>query len=159
MEQYGLVTENKGDTALVNLQRHLTCESCGRCGLLSGVNKREIIIEALNPIGAEKGQRVLLESDDNQIIFLSFMLYLVPIAALAVGIILWMSVLTPYLGLKGGQELQAVAVGFALMALVFMLLRTWDNRVKDNPRYKPVITDLIDNEADYAQDECSESEK
>lgn len=158
MEQYGLVTENKGDTALVNLQRHLTCESCGRCGLLSGVNKREIIIEALNPIGAEKGQRVLLESDDNQVIFLSFMLYLVPVAALAVGIILWMSVVAPYLGLDGGQELQAVAVGFGLMALVFLLLRIWDNRVKDNPRYKPVITGLIDNESDSFQDQCDEAE-
>jgi sigma-E factor negative regulatory protein RseC len=159
MEQYGLVTENKGDTALVNLQRHLTCESCGRCGILSGVNKREIIIEALNPIGAEEGQRVLLESDDNQIIFLSFMLYLVPVAALAMGILLWIYVAAPYFGLAGGQELQAVAVGFGLMALVFLLLRTWDNRVKDSPRYKPVITGLIDNEKEIAQDDCSESEE
>jgi sigma-E factor negative regulatory protein RseC len=159
MEQYGLVTENKGDTALVNLQRHLTCESCGRCGLLSGVNKREIIIEAINPIGAEKGQRVLLESDDNQIIFLSFMLYLVPVAALAMGIIFWIYVATPYFGLEGGQELQAVAAGFGLMALVFLLLRTWDNRVKDNPRYKPVITGLIDNEADRTQDQCVETDE
>ena len=158
MEQYGLVTVHKGDTALVNLQRHLTCESCGRCGLLSGVNKREIIIEALNPIGAEKGQRVLLESDDNQVIFLSLMLYLVPIAALAAGILLWMYFAVPYLGLEGGQELQAVAAGFGLMALVFLLLRIWDNRVKDNPRYKPVITGLIDNEFDSAQDECDEKE-
>ncbi len=159
MEQYGLVTENKGETALVNLQRHLTCESCGRCGLLSGVNKREIIIEALNPIGAEEGQRVLLESDDNQIIFLSFMLYLVPIAALVVGILLWMYIMVPYMGLEGGQELQAVAVGFGLMAIVFLLLRTWDNRVKDNPRYKPVITGLIDNETDLAEGKCSEPEE
>ena len=156
MEQYGLVTENRGDTALVNLQRHLTCESCGRCGLLSGANKRDIIIEAINPIGAEEGQRVLLESDDNQIIFLSFMLYLVPVAALALGILLWIYTIAPYFGMEGRQELQAVAVGFGLMALVFLFLRTWDNRVKDNPRYKPIITGLIDHEAGTLQNECDE---
>ncbi|MBW6464080.1 MAG: SoxR reducing system RseC family protein [Dethiobacteria bacterium] len=152
MEQYGLVTENKGDTALVNLQRHLVCEKCGRCGLLSGAAKRDLIIEALNPIKAEKGQRVLLESDDNQIILLSFMLYMVPILALVAGIALWLTQIVPYLGLEGRQELPAAAAGFILMGLVYYFIRIWDKRVKNNPRYKPVITSLIDD----LEDDCKE---
>lgn len=154
MEQYGLVTENKGETALINLQRHLVCEKCGRCGILSGSNKREIIIEALNPINAEKGQRVLLESDDSQIILLAFMLYLVPILALVAGIVIWLSLVSPYFGLEGRQELPAVSVGFVLMALVYFFIRRWDKKVKDNPCFKPVITGLIEDEIT----ECSEPE-
>jgi len=151
VEQFGVVTETRGDKAKVNLQRHLVCENCGRCGILSGANKRDIIIEAQNPIKAEEGQRVLLESDDRQVIFLAFMLYMVPILTLAAGIILWLLVVTPGLNLEGSQELPAVAVGFALMAVVFILLRVWDRRVKDNPRYKPVITALLD---DGLTDSC-----
>ena len=40
MEQYGLVSENKGATAIVILQRHLACEGCGRCGVMSGAKKK-----------------------------------------------------------------------------------------------------------------------
>ncbi len=144
MEQYGLVYENKGETAAVSLQRHLTCQSCGRCGILSGSNKREIVIEALNPIQADEGQRVLLETDDRRMLFVSFMLYLVPLGALMAGIFLWLAV-ADYLELTGNQELTAVGAGFALMAVIYFFIRIWDKRAKDNPRYKPVITELIEN--------------
>jgi len=74
MEQYGMVTETRGDTATVTLQKHLACEKCGRCGILSGAGRRDAVIEASNPIQAEKGQRVLLETDDRRMLFVSFML-------------------------------------------------------------------------------------
>jgi sigma-E factor negative regulatory protein RseC len=150
MEQYGQVIEKKGETASVDLQRHLACASCGKCGILSGSNKRRITVEALNPINAEVGQRVLLESDDRQIIFISFMLYLVPLAGLLGGIILWLRI-ADLMGLAGSQELGAAVVGFALMAMIFLLIRIWDRRVKDNPQYKPVITALIE----AGTEECS----
>ncbi len=157
MEQYGLVTETRGETALVNLQRHLVCESCGRCGLLSGSNKREIIVEALNPIQAGEGQRVLLESDDRQVLFISFILYLVPALALVAGIVLWLTVVTPFLGLQGSQELPAVGAGLLLMLIVFLCARIWDRRVKDNPDYKPVITALLKDEP-VTIDRCEDEE-
>jgi sigma-E factor negative regulatory protein RseC len=151
MEQYGLVTENKGETAMVNLQRHITCERCGRCGILSGSNRREIIVEALNPIKAEEGQRVVLESDDRRIIFISFMLYMVPIGGLLAGIMLWLR-FAGALGFEGNQELMAAAAGFAMMALVFVVIRIWDRRVRGNDDYKPVITALIEE----LPEDCSE---
>jgi len=157
VEQYGLVTETKGETAMVNLQRHLVCESCGRCGILSGSNKREIIVEALNPIQAGEGQRVLLESDDRQVLFISFILYLVPALALVAGIALWLTVIAPALGLQGSQELPAVGVGLLLMLIVFLSARIWDRRVKDNPDYKPVITALLNNES-VENDQCVDEE-
>lgn len=150
MEQYGQVVEKKGETASVDLQRHLACASCGKCGILSGSKRRRITVEALNPINAEVGQRVLLESDDRQIIFISFMLYLVPLVGLLGGIILWLRI-ADLAGLGGSQELGAAAVGFAFMAMIFLLIRVWDRRVKDNPQYKPVITALLEAEPD----ECS----
>ncbi len=143
MEQYGLVYENNGETANVSLQRHLTCEKCGRCGMLSGSNRREMIIEALNPIQAGEGQRVLLETDDRRVLFISFMLYLVPLAGLISGIFLWL-VLADYLGLTVNRELTAAGAGFFLMAIIYYFIRIWDNRIKNNPYYKPVLTELIE---------------
>ena len=71
------------------------------------------------------------------------MLYLVPLAALVGGIFLWMYI-SVRLGLQGRPELPAVAAGVVLMGLVYGGLRRWDNRIKDNPRYKPVIAELVD---------------
>lgn len=151
MEQYGQVVEKKGEAASVILQRHLACESCGKCGIMSVSKRRQITVEALNPINAEVGQKVLLESDDRQIIFISFMLYLVPLAGLLLGIILWLRV-AELIGLGGSQELAAAVVGFTLMALIFLLIRIWDRRIKDDPKYKPVITTLIETGSDECDD-------
>ncbi len=144
MEQYGVVTETKGEIAVVSLQRHLICGACGKCGILSASN-RKADIEAHNPIQAEEGQRVVIESDDRQVIFLAFMLYIVPLAGLVAGIFFWIQFAGNF-GYAGSQELQAVAIGFVMMGLIFVLLRRWDSRVKDDPRFKPVITGfLLDN--------------
>ncbi len=147
MEQYGLITETAGETATVNLQRHLTCEKCGRCGILSGASRRDLSVEALNPIQAKQGQRVILETDDVQILFISFMLYLVPLAALLAGIIFGLP-LADRLQVTINHELFAALAGLFLMALVFLLIRTWDRKVKHNPKYKPVITGLIQDKPD-----------
>lgn len=142
MEQFGLVLNTTDDTASVNLQRHLTCESCGKCGILSGSGRRDITVEALNPIQAKSGQRVILETDDRQILFISFMLYLVPVAALLAGILLGLAA-AGRLNLTMNHELFAVCTGLVMMAVVFTLIRLWDRSVKNNPKYKPVITGLI----------------
>lgn len=145
MEQFGLVLKTSADTATVNLQRHLTCENCGKCGILSGSGRRDITVEALNPIQAQSGQRVILETDDRQILFISFMLYLVPVAALLAGIFLGLAA-AGRLNLTMNHELFAVCTGLVMMVVVFTLIRLWDRSVKNNPKYKPVITGLIQNE-------------
>ncbi len=142
MEQYGLVIETAADTATVNLQRHLTCESCGKCGILSGSGRRELTVEALNPIQAERGQRVILETDDRQILFISFMLYLVPVAALLAGIYLGLAA-AGRLNLAMNYELFAVCIGLVIMSLVYSMIRIWDRKAKNNPKYKPVVTGLL----------------
>ncbi len=142
MEQFGVITETRGESASVNLQRHLICGECGKCGILSGADKRNITIEALNPIHAEKGQRVVIESDDRQVIFIAFMLYIVPLIGLVAGILVWPQVAANF-GFEGGQELQAVGIGLALMVMIYVQIRKWDQRVKNDMRYKPVITGLL----------------
>lgn len=155
MEQYGIVTEAKGETAFVSLQRHLACGNCGKCGLLSGAKKREVTVEVLNPIEAESGQRVVVESDDRHILFISFFLYIVPLIGLVAGIFLWLNA-AARLGLSGDQDLTAVGVGLALMVLIFIGIRIWDRRVKDDPKYKPTITGIIEEEA---PGECADEKR
>ncbi len=146
MERVGVIIEVKEDTAVVKMQRHLACENCGRCGgILGKEDQRDHVVEVPNPMKAAVGQRVTIESDDRQAIFVSFMLYMVPLFALILGILGWLR-LAPLLGFPGSQELPAVGVGFTLLALVFMGLRQWDHRVKKSGRYRPEITGVVTDE-------------
>lgn len=151
MEQFGLVINTSDETATVNLQRHLTCESCGKCGILSSSGRRDLTVEALNPIQAQSGQRVIMETDDRQILFISFMLYLVPVAALLAGILIGLAA-AARLNLVMNHELFAVLAGLFLMAVIFTLIRLWDKSVKNDPKYMPVITGLIEQDDETCAD-------
>ena len=141
MERVGTITSVKEDTAVVAMRRHVSCASCGRCGAFAGKPNLEESVEVINPIKAGIGQKVLVETNDRQMLFISFMLYMVPLAALLAGVLLWVR-FAPALGFGGNQEPAAAGAGFLLMVLVYLGIRIWDRRVKGNPRYKPVIVDL-----------------
>lgn len=146
MERVGTVVEEKGKTAVVCLQRHLSCENCGRCGgVLSAEDRQEHYVEAFNPIRARSGQRVLIEMDDRQALFIAFMLYLVPLAGLVAGVMLGLKAAAGF-GWAGHKELVAAGLGFALMALIYGGISIWDRRVKGSGRYRPVISALANEE-------------
>src|SRR5690554_4255604 len=82
LERVGIIIKTEGDTATVKMQRHLSCENCGRCGgILGKEDRRDHIVEVSNTVKAAVGQRVFIETDDRQAIFVAFMLYMVPLFA------------------------------------------------------------------------------
>ncbi len=146
MERIGTITEDKGETAVVHLRRHLSCENCGRCGgILSAEDRRDHYVEVANPIRAAKGESVLIEIDDRRALFIAFLLYLVPLAGLVAGILLGFK-LSDVLGWESYRELAAAGLGFLLMGLIFGAISLWDRRIKQSGRYRPVITALLQEE-------------
>lgn len=143
VERIGTVKEVKGENAVVHLRRHLSCENCGRCGgILGAADQRDHYVEVSNPIGAQKGQSVLIELDDRRALFTAFLLYLVPLGGLVAGILLGFK-LSSLLGWSAYRELFAAAVGLLLMGLIFGGISLWDRRVKEGGRFRPVITALL----------------
>ncbi len=146
VERIGTVVEEKGETAVVRLRRHLSCENCGRCGgLLGAADRRDHYVEAANPIRARKGQSVIVEMDDRQALFIAFMLYLVPLAGLVAGIFLGFEIASAW-DWEGAREPVAAGAGLLLMGLIFGLISLWDRRVKKSGRYRPVIAALAPEE-------------
>lgn len=151
MERIGTVIEDKGETAIVRLRRHLSCENCGRCGGLLGTeDRRDHYVEVSNPIRAQRGQSVLIEMDDRRALFIAFMLYLVPLAGLVAGMVLGLK-LAAVFGWEGYRELVAAGMGLLLMALIFGGISLWDRRVKKSGRYRPVIAALVQEEGPPAE--------
>lgn len=140
MERVGQVLEERGERALVLLKRHLACEGCGRCGgILGGPDVKDEEVEVSNPIGAAKGEFVHVEIEDQKVLLLSFVIYLVPVLALVGGLLAGHEA-TVYYGWELDPNLVGVASGFALMFLVFLLIRSWDQLAQKEKKYQPVIT-------------------
>jgi len=146
VERVGTVVEVKENTAVVKMQRHLACEHCGRCGGIFGqADRKDHLVEVKNTLPAKVGQRVYIEADSRQVLFVAFVLYMIPLFALIAGIAGWLY-LAPLLGVQGNQDLPAIGAGLVLLALVFCCIRWWDRRVKKSGRYRPEITGLAGDE-------------
>ena len=116
MRQLARVTQVHGDTATVSSSRRTMCEGCeksGGCGHcdLSGIiaSNRTMTAEAQNPIGAEPGELVELESDSSRVLGYAALVFLLPIGVCA---LFWM-LGTRLLG-EGLPAVIAAAVGFVL---------------------------------------------
>jgi len=81
-----LVVAVEGEYATVSSQRKSVCGSChaeASCSVLSGGGgKRDTQIRAMNPVGAEVGQRVELEISEQQFLKASFLVYVLPVISL-----------------------------------------------------------------------------
>jgi positive regulator of sigma E activity len=60
IEEPGLVVSADRDRAEVQVTPHGGCEHCGARGICNWTGKREKVVLALNPIGAQVGQPVML---------------------------------------------------------------------------------------------------
>ena len=117
MRQKARVIESHGRTATVAVSRRTMCEGCeknGSCGShcdLTGIIARDpsMKTEARNPIGAEAGDLVEVETDSSRVLGYAALVFLVPIAVCALFYFLAVRWIGP--GLPG---VIGAAVGFLL---------------------------------------------
>lgn len=109
-----------GERAEISVQRSSACahdcQDCAGCGL---TGRTELCTQAANPIGAEPGQEVLVESSTPKTISLAILLYLVPLVLLVAGYLLaaqW----------GGGEGICYAAAGVGF--LLGFLPALWMNR-------------------------------
>ncbi|MFP4193315.1 MAG: SoxR reducing system RseC family protein [Desulfobacterales bacterium] len=136
--EIGVVTEIKGDKAVVKTHRAAACEGCSEkstCHSMGGA--REMEIEALNPVNARVGDRVTLEVAAGRMLQLSLLLYIFPIAALLAGAVIGNQT-APILGFDA--SIFSAIVGFAVFFLALGVIMTLEKKARRSGRFKPTIT-------------------
>lgn len=89
------------------------CSECAGCGSTGAV----VHAQARNPIGAQPGQKVVVESSTKKLLGIAGLVYLVPLVLFLIGY-----VLGSLAGLSGGMRYVPAAVGFAagvMAALIY----------------------------------------
>ncbi|MCK8059028.1 MULTISPECIES: SoxR reducing system RseC family protein [unclassified Fusibacter] len=136
MNRIGQVVELDHDMAVVAMRKHTACGDCGACQL--GEENMETTVNVLNPIDAQPGDFVEIDMADADVLRAAFLVYIIPLAALLLGIGLTQLFLG-FIGV-GNSELIGVLVGFASMAVSYIIIRKKDDALKGKKRYISTIT-------------------
>ena len=86
MEQQGYIVGIIDEkTATLQMQRHSPCASCGKCTPTS--EKKDIIVEVDNSIGAKLGDRVAVNMESMNVLKAVGIAYIFPLISLLIGTI------------------------------------------------------------------------
>ncbi len=145
MNRNGVVTDIKGERAVVQLLRHTACGECGACQL--GDDSKQIKIECANDVGAQIGEFVEIDLESPNVLGAAFIMYMIPLAALLVGV-LGASLLFGFLASSGiisgavakYKELFGAASGVILMTLTYFIIKGKEDKFSDSQKYLSRIT-------------------
>ncbi|WP_425060608.1 hypothetical protein SCACP_13430 [Sporomusa carbonis] len=133
--QEGIVLEVTGNIAKVKTSRHSDCENCGACP-----GNTAMVLDARNPVGAQKGQRVAIEIQEIGMLKAAFIVYVLPLIAAVVG-----AVAGNYLA--GSMQAEPVwyqsGGGLIAFGLSMVYIKYFDRNARTNDKMQPVITRIL----------------
>ena len=135
--QEGIVIETYGTMAKVKTSRHNDCESCGACP-----GNSALVLEALNPVNAHKGQRVELQIGGTGMLTAAFIVFIAPLLAAVAG-----TVAGYYLASATGYAVLPLQIAGAITSFVLAVLyiRYFDRAARSKSGMQPVIIRICDN--------------
>ena len=148
MDHFGQVMKLEEDhKALVKIRQYSACSKCGKCGgFIGDMNSRgEMMVEAVNPIDAQAGQFVRLETKSGNVLLAAVLLYFVPLVGLLAGLFIgryWAQYALPAMN----ADLIGLGLGLVFMVLVFYFLRLGEKRFARTKRFDAVIAAIVTEE-------------
>lgn len=141
MEQQGYIVGIIDEkTAKLKMQRHSACASCGKCTTTS--EKKDIVVEVDNSIGAKLGDRVAVNMESMNILKAVGIAYIFPLISLLIGTIGTYYVLQLIENTKNIEVISST-VGIIIMVISFFILRKNDSKLRESRQYIPIITKII----------------
>ena len=143
MNQRGYIVAIIDDkTAKIKMQKHSACASCGKCA--SSTDKKDIIVEADNKIGAKIGDYVEVNMDSVNVIKAASIVYIIPLLALLGGTILSYTALSS-IDLNVNTEIISGSIGIILTVIAYIIIKSKDSEFRESRSYIPIITKVVNN--------------
>ncbi len=141
IEEEGIVVETDGNFAKVSIASKSACDNCSASGVCHPGGQE--FMEASNPLGAKKGQKVKVVVAPQVYLKASIILYGIPMAVFVAAAILGKN-----LGLRYGKEadsdLYAFIAGVVSLLVSFLFIRMYNKKVEKTQQYKPVIVEIVE---------------
>lgn len=118
----GIVIEVNDKLAKVKISRHGECSNCGLCP-----GEDALVVDTPNTLVAGIGQRVILEVKQDNMVGAAFLVYIMPLIAVAVGIYLGY-LFSSYLAISKTVPMTIGGIIFAIASL--FAIKRLDNSLK-----------------------------
>jgi positive regulator of sigma E activity len=141
IEEEGIVAEVAGDIARVSIMAKSACEKCSASGVCHPGDQE--YMEASNPLGAKKGQKVKVVLAPQVYLKASIILYGIPMTVFVAAAIAGKNLGLRY-GTESSSDLWAFIAGTACMAVSFLFIRMYNKKVEKTQQYKPTIVEILD---------------
>ena len=142
IEEEGIVAEVTGDIAKVAILKKSACETCAAAGVCHPQDADQSLMEAMNPLGAKKGQKVKVVVAPQLYLKASLVLYGLPMTAFIGGAIVAKNLAVTY-GAEAKSDLWAALAGTACLLISFIFIRAYNKKVEKTQQYKPVIVEIL----------------
>lgn len=134
MEQRGIVIKTEVGQALVKITRAAACgEACGSCNLCE---KREIERWVLNPLGAEKGDKVRLVQDSKGLLIMAFVAYILPVILAGAAALVFSRLIEN----QGARDLAS----FAVFVIIVLIIAKFGGKAFRGERFKSRICEIVE---------------
>ncbi len=140
IEEEGIVSEVEGNIAKVAILTKSACEKCTASGICHPGD--EELMEAANPLGAKKGQKVKVVIAPQLYLKASLILYGIPMAVFIAGAIVAKKIAVSY-GSEAHSDLWAFLAGTLCLVVSFFFLHAYNKKVEKTQKYKPVIVEIL----------------
>ncbi len=139
-------------TARVKTNKKSACAGCAARNSCNGMGD-DTEVEALNPAGAQVGDRILLRIETASLLKATFLLYLFPIICMLVGAVIGQR----YASLIGfdASALSAL-LGFLFFFLSILFVKFKGNRMATHSAYRPKIVKIL-NPVKLEQDDLAQT--
>jgi sigma-E factor negative regulatory protein RseC len=141
IEEEGIVIETTGSLAKVSILAKSACEKCASSEVCHPQGE-DSYMEAVNPLGAKKGQKVKVVVAPQVYLKASIILYGIPMSVFVAAAIIGKNLAQKFSG-EANSDLWAFISGMALMAVSFFFLRRYNHKVEKTQEYKPVIVEIL----------------
>lgn len=140
IEEEGIVAEVSDGIAKVAVLKKSACEQCAASGVCHPGD--EDYLEAANPLGATKGQKVKVTLAPQVYLKASIILYGIPMVALVGGAILGKNIALRA-GTEASSDLWAFLTGMLCLLVSFLFIRSYNKKVEKTLKYKPTIVEIV----------------
>lgn len=143
MAEKGLVTNVKGEYAIVRLIRQEACAKCRGC--IAGMTEKEMFLEAENACDASIGDWVLIDLRDNGFLHAVLIMYGIPLIGLMVGLLVGYFGISPILGFtEGTRDFFSFALGVVGTLLCYLWIKKNDARWETSKKYRPIAIGITE---------------
>jgi sigma-E factor negative regulatory protein RseC len=140
IEEEGIVVETVGDIAKVSIVAKSACDNCSASSVCHPGEQE--YMEAVNPVGAKKGQKVKVVVAPQAYLKASIILYGIPMTVFVVAAILGKNLGMQY-GTEANSDLWAFVAGIASMLISFLFIKRYNNKIEKTQQYKPIIIEIL----------------